>query len=277
MRCAAACTALVFAGAFVAVPGSKADPGEQDPATSAAGSDYAAGKKAVEAKDWQTGIRLLSSAALRDTRNAEIQNLLGYAYRNTGELSYAFKHYSRALQLNPRHRGAHEYVGEAYLMIGNLPKAQEHLAELKKICLIPCEEYEDLKKTLLAACPDQRQTWLAGLLENANAPPLRKRIEDVVAKAGEIVQPFIETFSNFAGRLTRYRHQYAHLLPSKPVETAAYHELVDLYDAARIVLEACLMLDLGFTPKHVQASLSEKRDYAQLIRRPHVTLSSETS
>ncbi len=93
-------------------------------------------------------ITALSSAALRDTRNADIQNYLGYAYRNAGQLDLAFKHYERALKLNPRHRGAHEYVGEAYLMVNNLAKAEEHLAALQKICLIPCEEYEDLKRTI---------------------------------------------------------------------------------------------------------------------------------
>jgi Flp pilus assembly protein TadD len=139
----------VFALALALVPGAApAEPGDEPDQAERVDPDYAGGRKAVEAKDWQTGIRLLSSAALRDTRNAEIQNLLGYAYRNTGELSLAFKHYNRALQLNPRHRGAHEYVGEAYLMIGNLPKAEEHLAELKKICLIPCDEYQHLQSRI---------------------------------------------------------------------------------------------------------------------------------
>jgi Flp pilus assembly protein TadD len=142
---------LAFALALALVPGAApAEPGDEPDQAERVDPDYAGGKKAVEAKDWQTGIRLLLSAALRDTRNAEIQNLLGYAYRNTGELSLAFKHYNRALQLNPRHRGAHEYVGEAYLMIGNLPKAEEHLAELKKICLIPCDEYAHLEAKVLA-------------------------------------------------------------------------------------------------------------------------------
>ena len=119
-----------------------------DPVEEASGGDpdYSRGVQALEAKDWKGAIRLLSSAALRDTRNADLQNYLAYAYRNSGELSLAFKHYSRALELNPRHRGAHEYLGEAYLLIGNLPKAEEHLATLKRICLIPCAEYGHLEK-----------------------------------------------------------------------------------------------------------------------------------
>jgi Flp pilus assembly protein TadD len=123
-----------------------AEPGDE--AQADADPDYTRGVAAIGAKDWKTAIAMLSSAALRDTRNPEIQNYLGYAHRNSGELSLAFKHYSRALELNPRHRGAHEYLGEAYLMIGNLAKAEEHLEQLKKICLLPCAETGILEKKI---------------------------------------------------------------------------------------------------------------------------------
>ena len=121
---------------------------DDNPAAAKLDADYAAGKKAIEAKDWNAAIKSLTSASLRDTRNPDLQNYLGYAYRNSGQMELAFKHYARALQLNPRHRGAHEYVGEAYLMVNNLAKAEEHLAALQKICLIPCEEYDDLRKKI---------------------------------------------------------------------------------------------------------------------------------
>ena len=124
-----------------------ADPVVEDKAA-AGDPEFAAGRAAIEAKNWPVAIRALSSAALRDTRNADIQNYLGYAYRHTGQMELAFEHYQRALQLNPRHRGAHEYIGEAYLMTSDLAKAEEHLAALRKICLIPCEEYEDLEKAI---------------------------------------------------------------------------------------------------------------------------------
>ena len=130
------------------------DPTDESPGQDRVDPDYAAGKAAIAAKDWPAAIRSFSSAALRDTRNADIQNYLGYAHRQTGQLELAFKHYQRALQLNPRHRGAHEYVGEAYLIVGNLTKAEEHLAALQRICLIPCEEYGDLQK----AIADYRRT-----------------------------------------------------------------------------------------------------------------------
>jgi Flp pilus assembly protein TadD len=145
------CWVIVAVALFGLVPGQPsatiADPTESDKA-SAVDPDFAAGRAAIDAKDWQAAIRAFSSAALRDTRNADIQNYLGYAYRHTGQMDLAFKHYERALQLNPRHRGAHEYLGEAYLMVNELAKAEAHLSALKTICLIPCEEYTDLEKAI---------------------------------------------------------------------------------------------------------------------------------
>jgi tetratricopeptide (TPR) repeat protein len=110
--------------------------------------DFAAGKRAIMAGDWQGAIEVLTSAGLRDDRNADIQNYLGYAHRRLRQLDTAMRHYRQALTLNPRHRSAHEHLGEAYLMQGNLAKAEEQLAALEKICLISCEEYDDLKRAL---------------------------------------------------------------------------------------------------------------------------------
>jgi Flp pilus assembly protein TadD len=114
----------------------------------AADPDYAAGRKAIEARSWNIAIESFSSAAMRAPDNADIQNYLGYAYRNAAQLDSAFTHYKRALELNPRHRGAHEYIGEAYLMAGDLASARKHLEELRKICLLPCQELKDLEKAV---------------------------------------------------------------------------------------------------------------------------------
>jgi tetratricopeptide (TPR) repeat protein len=112
--------------------------------------DYAAGRKAIQDKDWQRAIALLNKAALKDPRNADIQNNLGFAYRHTKELPLAFKHYELALSIDPDHRGAHEYIGEAYLMVNNLPKAEEHRATLERLCFFPCEELTDLRAKIAA-------------------------------------------------------------------------------------------------------------------------------
>jgi Flp pilus assembly protein TadD len=146
----AAFAALALAAAVLAPGAAPAVDTEEEPAEGRLDPDYAAGKRAIAAEDWRAAIAAMSSAALRDTRNADIQNYLGYAYRKSGQLDRAFQHYARALELNPRHRGAHEYLGETYLLVNDLPKAEEHVAALEKICLIPCEELDDLKQAIAA-------------------------------------------------------------------------------------------------------------------------------
>lgn len=123
---------------------------DDDPQAAAADLDYAAGRKVIDATNWNAAIKSFSSAALRAPDNADLQNYLGYAYRKAGKLDPAFKHYKRALELNPRHRGAHEYIGEAYLIAGDLASAQKHLEALRKICLLPCEELGDLEREIAA-------------------------------------------------------------------------------------------------------------------------------
>jgi DNA-binding SARP family transcriptional activator len=60
----------------------------------------------------------------------------------------SFKHYERALQLNPGHRDAHEYMGEAYLQVGRVEDAEVHLKALDKLCWLPCEQYTELKEKI---------------------------------------------------------------------------------------------------------------------------------
>ena len=124
-----------------------ADPADDEDAA-ASDPDYKAGKEALQRKDWPEAIKRFTQVALRDPDNADVQNYLGFGYRNLGQLEPAFKHYKRALELNPRHRGAHEYVGEAYLLVGDLPRAEEHLAALQKICIMPCPELLDLEREI---------------------------------------------------------------------------------------------------------------------------------
>ena len=122
---------------------SDADRAQLDP-------DFKAGKKALGAEDWNGAITALELAALRDPLNADIQNYIGYAYRRQRQLGPAIGHYQQALALNPRHRSAHEHLGEAYLVLGEPDKAEQLLAALGNLCLIPCDEFDDLKRAISA-------------------------------------------------------------------------------------------------------------------------------
>jgi Flp pilus assembly protein TadD len=127
-----------------------ADPYEADPDLAAVDEDYAAGKRAGERGDWAEAVRLFKRAEVRHPDHADLQNILGFSHRNLKQYEPAFRHYRRALDLDPRHRGAHEYIGETYLMTGDPAGAERHLAALREICLLPCDELGDLERAIAA-------------------------------------------------------------------------------------------------------------------------------
>lgn len=113
-------------------------------------ADYTAAVRAIKAGRFPEAIRLLEGVVARDGRNADAYNWLGYATRRNGSPSAAIPYDEQALDLDPKHRGAHEYLGEAYLQLDNLPKAKEHLARPDSLCTFSCEEYRDLEKAVRA-------------------------------------------------------------------------------------------------------------------------------
>lgn len=101
-------------------------------------------------QDWPAAAAILEQGLQKSPNNADYHNLLAYSIRKgpNPDMSQVFKHYNEALRIDPKHKGAHEYLGEAYLMVGNLSKAKEHLAQLDKICFFSCSEFRDLKKAI---------------------------------------------------------------------------------------------------------------------------------
>jgi tetratricopeptide (TPR) repeat protein len=135
--------ALVCTGHPVAAdPPRPSEPAMQEDAR------YAEGVAAVKRRDYTTAIRCFEDVVVRDARNANAYNWLAYSIRQNGDAARSIPIYEKALAIDPKHKGAHEYIGEAFLALGNLPKAKEHLTVLDKLCFFPCEEYSDLKKAV---------------------------------------------------------------------------------------------------------------------------------
>jgi len=146
-RLTSACAILALGLCVPLTSANMGPPVEDD----SAGDDpgFEEGRAAIEAQNWAKAIDILGKTAQAFPDSADTQNLLGYAFRKSGDLDTAFKHYKRALQINPVHKHAHEYLGEAYLMKDDLASAEQHLIELEKICTpIPCEEYKELKRAV---------------------------------------------------------------------------------------------------------------------------------
>jgi tetratricopeptide (TPR) repeat protein len=101
------------------------------------------------AQDFKGAEDLLAKAVARSPQNADYHNLYAYSLRKqpSPNMDLVFRHYNEALRLNPKHLGALEYLGEAYLMQNNVGKAKEHLALLDRTCG-RCDEFFMLRKAI---------------------------------------------------------------------------------------------------------------------------------
>ena len=136
---------LLVPGASFAAADTNASGAPVDPVLESAAS-------ASSRNDWAGAQSILKEGLAKSPNSAEYHNLYAYNLRkgSNPDMSLVFKHYNEALRLDPKHRGANEYLGEAYLMVNNLPKAKEQLGVLDKLCFLSCKEYSELKRSIAA-------------------------------------------------------------------------------------------------------------------------------
>lgn len=104
----------------------------------------------IENGEYARALPTLQGLASADPGNADVFNLLGYAYRKTGDLDAAGAAYQRSLRLDPDHIGALEYQGELYLLQGNVAAAEKNVARLMTLCPDGCDERADLENAVVA-------------------------------------------------------------------------------------------------------------------------------
>ena len=109
--------------------------------------DLAPVRAKIKAQDYKGALAELRDLA-EDTQNADVYNLLGFTLRKTGDYATSLSYYTKALDLQPDHKAAREYLGELYVETGHIDKAKEQLAALTKLCPAGCDEREDLQRAI---------------------------------------------------------------------------------------------------------------------------------
>ena len=106
----------------------------------------------IKAKDFKAALAELTPM-LETHQHADVYNLMGFSLRKTGDYKQAYTFYRKALDFDPEHKGALEYLGELYVETGQIDKARENVALLKKLCPGGCEELADLEQAIASASP----------------------------------------------------------------------------------------------------------------------------
>jgi tetratricopeptide (TPR) repeat protein len=104
----------------------------------------------IKAKDYNGALAELTPM-LQTHQHADVYNLMGFALRKTGDYKQAYTFYRKALDFDPEHKGALEYLGELYVETGQVDKARENVVLLQKLCPVGCEELMDLQEAIASA------------------------------------------------------------------------------------------------------------------------------
>ena len=123
-----------------------------DNVTSNDAPDLTAVRAKIKVKDFKGALAELTPM-LQTHQHADVYNLMGFSLRKTGHLKQAYTFYRKALDFDPLHKGALEYLGELFVETGQIDKARENAAVLRKLCPGGCEELADLEKATSEATP----------------------------------------------------------------------------------------------------------------------------
>ena len=102
----------------------------------------------IDDEKYQDAIVELQRMLKEKPEDADVLNLLAYSQRKSQQFDEAMVNYQKALNIKPKHRRANEYLGELYLQLGQLDKAQERLQVLDKACFFGCKEFDKLEKAI---------------------------------------------------------------------------------------------------------------------------------
>ena len=99
-------------------------------------------KQGKAAKLYTQAFKKLEKAYRTDKKNPDILNYMGFTSRKTGNFKDAENFYLKGLEIDPKHNGINEYLGELYVQTDRIEKAKERLEVLKNC---NCEEYQELE------------------------------------------------------------------------------------------------------------------------------------
>ena len=89
-------------------------------------------------------------ALVGNADDPRVLNYKGYATRKLGRVEEGLAYYRAALRIDPDYTLVREYMGEAFLTLGQVDKAREQLAEIGKRCGTDCREYGMLDREIQA-------------------------------------------------------------------------------------------------------------------------------
>ena len=95
-----------------------------------------------QAKNGEYAAALATLETARNQADPRVQTMIGFSLRKLGRVDEGMTYYQRVLAAHPERTTTRQYLGEAFLQIGDPARAREQLAEIAKRCGMACEDHQ---------------------------------------------------------------------------------------------------------------------------------------
>lgn len=124
---------------------------------------------------------------------------------------------------------------------------------------LPASEHEARMKAILGTAPDPHRQWLSEKLQYSNELSLRRRLKRLSAKFSFLLDELVSDRKATINSINDNRNYLTHYDKKLALHTARGGRLLYLVEVLKLLLQACLLWELGFTEVKIKEFLSRSR------------------
>jgi hypothetical protein len=147
------------------------------------------------------------------------------------------------------------YLNNEFL---NLTQALEAYHRKTKVNYeLPEKEHNKRINEILCNTPEAHRPWLKAKLNYSNEPTLRKRLKELWEKCPPAISSKLGVKEVFVGLTVDTRNYWTHFGDDLKASAADNEELYYLVVKLRILIQTCLLQEIGFSPDEVEVLMAK--------------------
>ncbi len=132
---------------------------------------------------------------------------------------------------------------------------------------IPEEEHNKRLEEVFSTVSEKHKKWVKRKLKKySNEPDLGNRLREILGKHPEIAGRFIGDGNSFIDTVVATRNYLTHYDQSLKQQAASGEELHHITRKLRLLMEACLLFELGFSVDQINTFFFRNRRYQRELR-----------
>jgi hypothetical protein len=124
---------------------------------------------------------------------------------------------------------------------------------------LPKEQHNKRLEEILRSVPEEYKGWLNEKLAYSNEKSLQKRLKEVFKEFDPILKELIPNSDSLVKKAVRTRNYLTHYNKKLKKKATTGKDLLELVENLKIIVEICLLKELGFTLDKIKNLISRNR------------------